>query len=90
MLDPDFLAAIGHPDRLRALVLLEAEPATGGELTARLGLTTGEAEAHLRQLAEAGLIEPAGDGADAWRTRATGWAGLRDLLAGVSGGPTAG
>jgi DNA-binding transcriptional ArsR family regulator len=91
MLDPDFLAAIGHPARLRALVLLEQEPADTREVAARCALPAEEAEEHLRLLADARLIEPApGDGdRPVWRTRATGWAGLSELLAGTAAPPPA-
>ena len=83
MLDPDFLAAIGHPARLRALVLLEQEPATTRDVAAGCALPAGEAEELLRLLADARLIEPVPGGGDPprWRTRATGWGGLSDLLA---------
>ncbi|WP_445148808.1 hypothetical protein [Baekduia sp. Peel2402] len=83
MLDPDFLAAIGHSARLRALVLLEQEPATTRDVAARCELDADEAAEHLRLLANAYLIEPVPDGGaqPLWRTRVTGWAGLSDLLA---------
>lgn len=92
MLDPDFLAAIGHPARLRALILLEQEPASAREVAARAELPAGEAEEHLRHLAEAGLIDPVDAGDEAggelrWRPRATGWAELADLLARAAGEP---
>jgi DNA-binding transcriptional ArsR family regulator len=85
MLDADFLAAIGHPARLRALILLEREPAGARAVAAHLGLSAAEAEDHLRRLAEAGLIDAAGraggaSGEQLWRTRASGWADLADLL----------
>lgn len=82
MLDPDFLAAIGHPVRLRALVLLEQAPASTEDVAAGLGLPAGDADEHLRHLARAHLIEPGPEAL--WRTRATGWAGLADLLAATS------
>jgi DNA-binding transcriptional ArsR family regulator len=96
MLDPDFLAAIGHPVRLRALVLLEREPGSAGDLAALAGLSPGAIAYHVRRLADAGLIEEAGRrgaGATAerlWRTRATGWAGLQDLLVEAAGEPSGG
>ncbi|HET6510166.1 MAG TPA: winged helix-turn-helix domain-containing protein [Baekduia sp.] len=86
MLDPDFLAAIGHPVRLRALVLFERAPGSASDLAALSGLTTSATAYHVRRLADAGLIVEAGTrgaGAGAerlWRTRATGWSGLEDLL----------
>lgn len=87
MLDPDFLAAIGHPVRLRALVLFEREPATASDLAAQAGLSVGAVGYHVRRLADTGLIAEAGTrGTERlWRTRATGWAGLRDLLAETAG-----
>lgn len=95
MLDAEFLAAIGHPARLRALVLLEQEPAGAPQLAARLGLPGAEVEDHLRQLADTGLIDAAdrsgGDpGERRWRPRATGWADLAELLAAAASGPSAG
>jgi len=91
MLDPDFLAAIGHPARLRALVVLEQEPASTRDLAAQSGLPVDEAREHLRQLVDARLIEPipGGEAEPIWRTRATGWAGLSDLLANTAGPPPA-
>ena len=86
MLDPDFLAAIGHPVRLNALVLLEREPGSASDLAALAGLSPTAIAYHVRRLADAGLIEEAGtrgEGAAAerlWRTRTTGWAGLQELL----------
>lgn len=86
MLRPDFLAAIGHPARLRALVLLEHEPASTSDVAARVGLSADAAEQHLRQLARARLIEPVADAPEGrWRTHATGWAGLADLLSEATG-----
>ena len=85
MLDPDFLAAIGHPVRLRALVLFERGPGSAGDLAAHVGLSVSAVAYHVRRLADAGLIEEAGTrGAGAerlWRPRATGWAELQGLLA---------
>lgn len=83
MLDPDFLAAIGHPVRLRALMLFEREPGTASDLAALCGLSVSAVAYHVHRLADAGLIEEAGTRGrvqQLWRTRATGWAGLQDLL----------
>ncbi len=88
MLDPDFLAAVGHPVRLRALVLFEREPGTTSDLAALAGLSTSAAGYHVGRLAAAGLIEEAGTGAGGrrrWRARATGWARLQALLAASAG-----
>lgn len=94
MLDPDFLAAIGHPARLRALILLEQEPASVPEVAARIALPADEVAAHVRHLADAGLIDavqaaPGTDAEDRWRTRATGWNDLATLLAEAAGEPPA-
>jgi DNA-binding transcriptional ArsR family regulator len=89
MLDPDFLTAIGHPVRLRALVLFEREPSSASDLAALVGLSASAVAYHVRRLADAGLIEEAGTrgpGAERlWRTRATGWAELQALLAETAG-----
>jgi DNA-binding transcriptional ArsR family regulator len=89
MLDPDFLAAIGHPVRLRALVLFEREPSSASDLAALVGLSASAVAYHVRRLADAGLIEEAGTrgpGAERlWRTRGRGWAELQKLLAETAG-----
>ncbi len=56
------LKALAHPDRLRMLGLLRFDgPATATGLAKRLGLNSGATSYHLRQLAEHGLIEEAGE-----------------------------
>lgn len=71
---PQQLRALTHPTRLRMLGLLRTEgPATSTTLAQRLGLNTGAASYHLRQLAEHGFIEDdpdRGSGRERWwRTR---------------------
>ena len=92
MLDPDFLAAIGHPVRLQALVLFERGPAAVRELADAAGLSPSAAAYHVRRLADAGLIDEAGarDGERLWRVRATGWDALQSLLRETASGPDAG
>jgi DNA-binding transcriptional ArsR family regulator len=96
MLDPDFLAAIGHPVRLRALVTLEREPSSASDLAALAGLSPTAIAYHVRRLADAGLIEEAGTrgtGAAAerlWRARAKGWATVQELLVEAAGEPPPG
>lgn len=67
---PRALRALSHPTRLRMLGLLRREgPATATGLAARVGVNTGAASYHLRQLAEHGFIEEDADrgtGRDRW------------------------
>jgi DNA-binding transcriptional ArsR family regulator len=90
MLDPDFLAAIGHSARLRALVLLEARPASARELAGEIGLTHSAMAYHVRKLSEAGLVEAIDTRQrrafeeNVWRTKAKGWARLAGLLGEIS------
>lgn len=64
------LKALAHPDRLRLLGRLRLEgPSTATALGRRLGLNSGAASYHLRQLAMHGFIEPAaelGNRRDRW------------------------
>ncbi len=64
------LRALSHPTRLRMLGLLRREgPATATTLAARVGVNTGAASYHLRQLGEHGFIEEdaeRGTGRDRW------------------------
>ena len=54
---PTQLRALTHPARLRMLGLLRTEgPSTATALAARLGINTGAASYHLRQLAQHGFI----------------------------------
>jgi DNA-binding transcriptional ArsR family regulator len=59
-IEPDAMAlrALAHPQRLKMLGLLRLEgPATATALADRLGLNSGAASYHLRQLARHGFIE---------------------------------
>ena len=64
------LRALSHPTRIQMLSLLRVEgPATATTLASRLGINTGAASYHLRQLAQHGFIEDAserGNGRDRW------------------------
>jgi DNA-binding transcriptional ArsR family regulator len=90
MLDPDFLAALGHPVRLQALVLLEARPASSREIAGEVGLSPSATSYHVRKLYEVGLIvsvetrQRRAFEEHVWRTRTKGWAKLARLLADVS------
>ena len=54
---PAALRAMAHPMRLRLLGLLRLDgPATASALAARLGINSGAASYHLRQLAQHGFI----------------------------------
>ncbi|CAN5543573.1 helix-turn-helix domain-containing protein [soil metagenome] len=69
-LDARQLRALAHPLRMRLLGLLRREgSATASSLARRLGTNSGQTSYHLRQLAEAGLVEDDpdhGDGRDRW------------------------
>lgn len=69
-IDARALRAIAHPLRLRLLnTLREFGPATASRLGERLGESSGATSYHLRQLAEAGLVEDApelGKGRERW------------------------
>ncbi|MGW5719986.1 ArsR/SmtB family transcription factor [Amycolatopsis sp. NPDC003865] len=57
-LDARMLRALAHPLRMRLLELLQADgPATATGLGKRVGESSGTTSWHLRQLAEAGLVE---------------------------------
>ncbi|MFJ7219175.1 ArsR/SmtB family transcription factor [Amycolatopsis sp. NPDC098790] len=61
-LDARMLRALAHPLRMRMLELLQADgPATATGLGKRVGESSGTTSWHLRQLAEAGLVEEDGD-----------------------------
>jgi predicted transcriptional regulator len=86
MLDQDFLAAVGHPVRLQALVLFERTPSSARELAAMVGLSPSATLYHVRKLAAVGLIETAETRRRrafeerVWRTTTSGWAELERLL----------
>ncbi|MFB8023135.1 helix-turn-helix domain-containing protein [Streptomyces rubiginosohelvolus] len=68
--DTRTLRAVAHPLRLRLLKSLrDSGPATASQLGERLGESSGATSYHLRQLAEAGLVEDApelGKGRERW------------------------
>lgn len=49
--------ALGDQNRIRILKMLQDKPMSVGELTAVLGISQPGVSRHLRQLAEAGLVE---------------------------------
>jgi DNA-binding transcriptional ArsR family regulator len=55
------LRALAHPIRLRILSLLTGAAFTAAEVARELELTHANASYHIRQLADAGLLEPAGE-----------------------------
>jgi len=67
---PQQLKALTHPTRLRMLGMLRIDgPATATTLAARLGINTGAASYHLRQLAQHGWVvddETQGNARDRW------------------------
>ncbi|HEX5086670.1 MAG TPA: helix-turn-helix domain-containing protein [Nocardioides sp.] len=67
---PHQLKALTHPTRLRMLGMLRIDgPATATTLAARLGINTGAASYHLRQLAQHGWVvddESQGNARDRW------------------------
>lgn len=67
---PQQLKALTHPTRLRMLGMLRIDgPATATTLAARLGINTGAASYHLRQLAQHGWVvddESRGNARDRW------------------------
>ena len=69
-LDTHLLRALAHPMRNRMLGLLRMYgPQTATTLAGRLGVNTGATSYHLRQLAEAGLVEEddtRGNARDRW------------------------
>lgn len=69
-LDATQLRALAHPMRMRLLGLLRLDgPATATVLAQRVDTNSGQTSYHLRQLAEAGLVEDApelGGGRERW------------------------
>ncbi len=67
---PHQLKALTHPTRLRMLGMLRIDgPATATSLAARLGINTGAASYHLRQLAQHGWVvddDSRGNARDRW------------------------
>ena len=93
MLAAEFLAALGHPARLQALVMLERAPSSAREVAAEVGLSPSATLYHVRKLLEAELIEQVDTRQRrafeerVWRTRRTGWAKVERLLADVAPRP---
>ncbi|AXB48051.1 ArsR/SmtB family transcription factor [Amycolatopsis albispora] len=71
--DPARLKALTHPRRLRILTELRRGPATATMLARALGENSGATSYHLRQLAEHGYVEAAGDHAGTARGRERWW-----------------
>jgi predicted transcriptional regulator len=86
MLDETFLAAVGHPVRLQALVLFERTPSSARELGQQVGLSPSAALYHVRKLEKAGLVTPTAIRRRrafeerVWGTTTSGWAQLDGLL----------
>src|SRR5215217_8656254 len=55
-MDPDTLAALAEPNRLRIVELLEKAPRAVGEIAALLELRQPQATKHLQTLQRAGLV----------------------------------
>jgi uncharacterized protein YndB with AHSA1/START domain/DNA-binding transcriptional ArsR family regulator len=55
-MDPQVFAALGEPNRLRIVELLEAAPRSVGEIAAALGLRQPQTTKHLQTLERAGLV----------------------------------
>lgn len=60
MSTPEHFKALAHPMRQRLLLTLGEQPATVSQLAAGLGSHKGNIAHHLKVLADAGLIAPAG------------------------------
>lgn len=76
--DPQVLAALAHPARLRMLdLLIQMDGATATACAGPVGLSPSACSWHLRQLARAGLVEDAGPGEDGrqrrWRSTVPAW-----------------
>jgi DNA-binding transcriptional ArsR family regulator len=56
-MDPETLAALGEPNRLRIIELLRAGPAPVNDIHVRLKLRQSQASQHLKVLKDAGLVE---------------------------------
>ena len=90
MLDEAFLAAVGHPVRLQALVLLERTPSSAREVGALVGLSSSASLYHVRKLEEVGLVEThsirrrRAFEERVWTTTGKGWAALERQLVEIS------
>jgi DNA-binding transcriptional ArsR family regulator len=56
-MNPQTLAALGEPNRLRIVELLCAGPRSVNEIHGRLGLRQSQASQHLKVLRDVGLVE---------------------------------
>lgn len=85
-LDLQFLAALGHPVRLKAMVMFEHEAGSARELAEAVGLAPTAATHHVNVLKRAGLIEVVdrrqrrGYMESLYAPTATGWKQLTDEL----------
>jgi DNA-binding transcriptional ArsR family regulator len=85
-LDRSFLAALGHPLRLTALVLFERRAASARELGELAGVSSTAAAYHVRTLEQAGLLRQEGSrrrrafDEALWRTSTPGWSELEDHM----------
>jgi DNA-binding transcriptional ArsR family regulator len=58
-MNPETLAALGEPNRLRIIELLRAGPRKVNDIHVRLGLRQSQASQHLKVLKDVGLVEMA-------------------------------
>jgi DNA-binding transcriptional ArsR family regulator len=56
-MNPETLAALGEPNRLRILELLRAGPSSVNDIHVRLKLRQSQASQHLKVLRDVGLVE---------------------------------
>ncbi len=56
-MNPEMLAALGEPNRLRIVELLRAGPRPVNDIRGRLGLRQSQASQHLKVLKHVGLVE---------------------------------
>jgi DNA-binding transcriptional ArsR family regulator len=56
-MNPEMLAALGEPSRLRIVELLRAGPRPVNDIHGRLGLRQSQASQHLKVLKDVGLVE---------------------------------
>ncbi|HEY0192748.1 MAG TPA: metalloregulator ArsR/SmtB family transcription factor [Kofleriaceae bacterium] len=77
-------SALADPTRRGVIDLLRTQPRRAGELADQLGMSRPAMSRHLKVLRATGLIEPAGDAADArakvYRLRPEQFSALRDWL----------
>ncbi|MFE9440030.1 ArsR/SmtB family transcription factor [Streptomyces sp. NPDC006602] len=76
VLDAKSLRALAHPDRVEMLTLLRRNgPSTATRMAEQLGINSGSASYHLRQLAQAGLVA---EDADRGNARERWWRSVHD------------